>query len=148
MDVYTSNVVIVWFSWKITYFLSSFHYWVILLISLPIRLLSSFLPYLLTSAPLTSLIGVKTCMKSVILKSDVLCLPRYFRYSIEAKRVKFSRTGGNKSINSMFTCVLTVLLCFKESKRKENKEWKEKSTVETTIETLKKGFFCFWYILK
>ena len=73
-----------------------------------------------------NLIGGKPCTKCVILKSRVkLCvfwLPQYFCYSIEAKRVESTRTGGDRSIKSMFTCVLTILLCFKESKEKKNEE--------------------------
>jgi len=43
---------------------------------------------------------------------------------------------SDRSFHGMFTCVLTTPLYFKESKE-ENKEWQEKSTVETKIETLK-----------
>jgi len=69
------------------------------------------------------LIGVKPCTKSVILKSEikvcVLWLSRYFCYSIETKRVEFTRTGGDRSFSVMFTCVLIVLLYLKESKEKK-----------------------------
>jgi len=34
---------------------------------------------------------------------------------------------------------------FQRIKIKENKEWKEKSTVETKIETLKK--MCLWFLI-
>ena len=63
------------------------------------------------------MIGKKPCTKSVCLKSRFKVLPRYFCYSIKAKWVEFTKTGGDRSINGMFACVLTVLLCFKESKK-------------------------------
>ena len=59
----------------------------------------------------------------------MLWLPRYFYYSIEAKRIEFTGTGSDKSFIGMFMCVLTVLQSFKESKENitkgaENKEVK------------------------
>ena len=46
-----------------------------------------------------NLIGRKPCTKYVVLKSEIkvceLWLPRYFRYSIEAKWVESIRMGGN-----------------------------------------------------
>jgi len=57
-----------------------------------------------------------------ILKSEIkVCtgwLPRYFCYSIGVKRVEFTRTGGDRSINGILTCMLTVIQCVKESKEK------------------------------
>ena len=77
-----------------------------------------------------NLIEVKLCTKSVILKLEinmcVLWLPRYFCYSIEAKPVESTRTEGDRSINNMFTCVLIVLLSFKESKEKKTNNEKRK----------------------
>ena len=73
----------------------------------------------------------KTVHKSVVLKSRVkVCarwLPRYFRYSIEAKRVESTKMGNDKSFHGMFTCVLKFLQHFKESK--ENKTKNEKRRV-------------------
>ena len=42
-----------------------------------------------------------------------------------AIRVVSIRTGDNRSINGMFTCVLMVLLCFKESKEKKTRMKRE-----------------------
>ena len=36
----------------------------------------------------------------------VLCLPRYFRYSMVAKRVESTGMGSDRSIIGRFTCVL------------------------------------------
>ena len=52
-------------------------------------------------------------------------LPRYFRYSLEAKQVESTRTGSDISFIGMFTCVLKFLLCFKESKEKKQKVKRE-----------------------
>ena len=40
------------------------------------------------------------------------------------KRVESTRTGGDKSLYGMFTCMLTVLQCLKESKEKKIKNEK------------------------
>ena len=85
------------------------------------------------------MIGKKSCTISVILKSlikvCVFWLSRYICYSIKAKQVKSTRTGGNRSINGMFTYVLTVLLCFKELKEKKiNKREEYGENKERNIE--------------
>ena len=49
-------------------------------------------------------------------KKYVLWFPRYFRYSIEAKRVEFIGTGSDRSFTEMFTCVLNILQYLKEWK--------------------------------
>ena len=68
---------------------------------------------------------VKPRTKSVVLKLEIkvcaLWLPRNFRYRIKAKRVKFTGTGSDRSFTGRLTCVLSVLLCFKESKEKKTK---------------------------
>ena len=86
------------------------------------------------------LIGEKPCIKSVILKSlikvCVLWLPRYFRYSIEVKRVESTGTRSDRSFTGLFTCVLTVFYILKNEKKTKNgkrkirwkqrqKHWKE-----------------------
>ena len=68
-------------------------------------------------------------LKSIV-KVCVLWLPRYFRYSIEAKRDKSIETGSDRSFIGMFTCMLSVLQCFKEWKENKTKSGKEKSTVK------------------
>ena len=58
----------------------------------------------------------KIAHKSVILKSRVkvyVWLPRYFRYSIEAKGVESTRTRSDISFTGQFTCMLSVLQCLK-----------------------------------
>jgi len=51
----------------------------------------------------------------------MLLLPRYFRYSIEAKQVEFIGTGSDRSFTGMFTCVLKFFYVLKNEK-KRNKE--------------------------
>jgi len=46
-----------------------------------------------------------------------------------AKRVESTGTGSDRSFTVIFTCVLTVLQCFKESKEKKTKN--KKNTVKT-----------------
>ena len=71
-------------------------------------------------------IAHKKCVLKSIFKVCALWLPRYFRYSIKAKRVESTWMGGDRSLHSMFTCVLTVLQCLKESKEKKIKNEKRR----------------------
>jgi len=74
--------------------------------------------------------GKNRARKSVILKSLIkvcaLWLPRYFRYSIEAKWVESTGMKSDRRFIGIFTCVLTVLLCLKESKEKKIKNEKRR----------------------
>jgi len=56
----------------------------------------------------------------------MLWLPRYFRYSIEAKQVESTGTGSDRRFTGLCTCVLKFLLCFKESKEKKTKNEKRR----------------------
>jgi len=62
--------------------------------------------------------GENRAQKMYILKSIfkvcALWLPRYFRYSIEAKQVESIGTGSDRSFTGIFTCVLKFLQHFKE----------------------------------
>jgi len=49
----------------------------------------------------------------------MLWLPRYFCYSIEAKRVESTWMGGDKSSTGRFTCVLSVLQSLKNQKKRK-----------------------------
>jgi len=78
----------------------------------------------------------------------VLWLPRYFRYSIEVKQVESTGTGGDRSFHGMFTCVLMVLLCFKESKEKKTKNEKRKYSENKDRNIEGKAFVIFDIISK
>ena len=64
---------------------------------------------LLSLCVVFSLIGEKSYTKSIILKSlikvCVLWLPRYFRYSIETKRVESTGKESDRSFIGLFICV-------------------------------------------
>jgi len=105
------------------------------------RISKSFGPYFITYV-----IEGKSCTKSMFwnqaIKVYVLWLPRYFRYSIEAKWVESTGTESDKSFTGLFTCVLKFLLCFKESKEKKTKNEKRRVRWNTKKwETLKKMVF-------
>jgi len=72
------------------------------------------------------MIGGKRAQKYVYLKISesvvVLWLLQYSRYSMEAIRVEFTWTRGDRSINSLFTLVLTSSSTFQRIKRKENQK--------------------------
>ena len=53
-------------------------------------------------------------------------LPRYFCYSMEAKRVESTGTESDRTFTGMFTYVLKFLQRFKESKGKKTKNEKRR----------------------
>ena len=93
-----------------------------------------------------NLIRENRAQKVLFWKVCVLWLPQYFRYSIDAKQVESTRTGSDRSFTVLFTYVLTILLCFKKMTRKENKEWKEKDTVETKKRNIEEWYLWFLVI--
>ena len=71
----------------------------------------------------------------------MLWLPRYFRYSIEAKRVKSKGTGSDRSFTGMFTCMLSVLQSFKESKEKKRMNEKRSMVKYEEVGNIEKNVF-------
>ena len=68
----------------------------------------------------------KVCILKSRVKNVCVLASLILPFSIEAKWVKSIRTGGDKSINNMCTCMLTVLPYFKEPKEKKTnneKRW-------------------------
>ena len=75
-----------------------------------------------------------------IFKVCVLWLPRYFRYSIEAKTSRIHKEGGDRSFTSWFTCVLKVLQCFKEWKERKIKNGKRSTVKHKEVRNIEEWF--------
>ena len=81
-------------------------------------------------------------------KMCVLWLPRYFRYSIEAKTSRIHKDGGDRSLHGMFTCMLTVLQCLKEWKENKTKNEKRSTVKHKEVGNIEKNDFCDFCISK
>ena len=58
----------------------------------------------------------------ISVKMCVLWLPRYFRYSRMAIRVESTGTGGDRRINSSFTCIVNKFFFLKKEKIKKKRK--------------------------
>ena len=75
-----------------------------------------------------------------------LWLPRYLGYSTEAKHVESTRTKSDRSFTGLFTCVLTVLLFFKEWKEKKIKNEKRSTVKHKEVENIEKNVFVVFVV--
>ena len=64
------------------------------------------------------------------------------------KRVESKRTGGDRNLHDMFACVLTVLLCLKESKEKKTKSEKRSTLKHKEVGNIEKKIFVGFDISK
>ena len=81
-------------------------------------------------------------------RGKVCVLWLYFCYSIEAKRVESTKTGGDRSINGMFTCVLTALYVSKNQKKRKQRMKREVYGENKDRNIKKKVFVVFEIISK
>ena len=70
-------------------------------------------------------------------------LPRYFRYSIEAKTSQIHKDGRRyyRSFTNMFTCTLKVLQCLKKWKEKKRKNEKRNTMKHEEVGNIEEMVF-------
>ena len=66
---------------------------------------------------------------------------------MKLKRVESTRTGGDRSLHGMFTCMLTVLQSFKESKEKKTKNEKKSTVKHKEVGNIEKNIFVIFLLV-